>query len=59
MDVANIDATDLVRITVFCDENTKYLAQETIKKARIKNMSDGYLKIFELGIKELKKECKE
>jgi len=43
------------RITVMCNGNLKREAKKEIARNGIDFLADGYLEIFELGLKEFKK----
>lgn len=47
------------RIAVICSGEFKLQTKKAILDAGINHLQDGYLQIFELGLKEFKKKIKE
>lgn len=52
-------ADDQARIAVICSRDLKRDTKKAITDAGIDRFNDGYLEIFELGLKEFKKKKKE
>jgi len=51
-------ADSQVRINIICDRNLKLNAKQIISEKGIEKFQEGYLKIFQLGLKEFKKKEK-
>jgi hypothetical protein len=50
---------DNTQITITCTKEFKHSVKTAIIEQRIEQFQEGYLKIFELGLKEFKKLKKE
>jgi len=50
-----VDAEKTARITILCKSGIKREAKKEILNRGIEKFAEGYLEIFELGLKEFKK----
>lgn len=49
-------ADEQARVTILCDRNLKLEAKKAAAEQKIDKLNEAYLKIFELGLKEFKRQ---